>query len=79
MSDLVNQREMAEILRTTATTVKRMEGEGVITPAYRYRMTVRYDPADVIKQLEDHRDKELTRKRKPRPLSTLVEAARGKW
>jgi len=78
MSELVNQGEMAEILRTTATTVKRMEGEGIITPAYRYKRTVRYDPADVIRQLEKHRDNELARKRKPRPLSTLVEAARGK-
>ena len=78
MPELVNQTEMARILRCTAPTIKRMEDDGVISPAYRYNKTVRYDPGDVIKQLEEHRNKELERKRPPRSLSTLVEMARGK-
>lgn len=75
--DWVNQQEMAKILCTTAPTVLAMEKEGVITPAFRYKRTVRYDPEKVIEQLKAHREKESADKRKPRTLSTLLKASRG--
>ena len=76
--EYVNQAEMARILRCTAPTVKRMEDEGVISPAYRYNRTVRYNPGEVIKQLEEYRDKELARKRPPPSLGKLIEMSTGK-